>query len=159
MATDKVVGNQPTVVDNLLPKDIALKAENIGVIKANLDWYTLMMLSIMAGAFIALGSAFFTTVITGNGAGGAIKLPGGILRLVGGLVFCLGLILVVIAGAELFTGNVLIIMAAASKKISASRVLRNWGIVYVGNFIGSIITAWLIYNSGQFKLMDGLLSL
>ncbi|MBF0609250.1 MAG: formate/nitrite transporter family protein [Magnetococcales bacterium] len=159
MATGKIVGSQPTVVDNLLPKEIALKAENVGVIKANLDWYTLMMLSIMAGAFIALGSAFFTTVITGNGAGGAIKLPGGILRLVGGLVFCLGLILVVIAGAELFTGNVLIIMAAASKKVSAKLVLRNWFIVYVGNFIGSIITAYLIYESGQFKLMDGLVGL
>ncbi|MBF0337062.1 MAG: formate/nitrite transporter family protein [Nitrospirae bacterium] len=159
MSTGKIVASQPMVVDNLLPKEIALKAENVGVIKANLDWYTLMVLSIMAGAFIALGSAFFTTVITGNGAGGAIKLPGGILRLIGGLVFCLGLILVVIAGAELFTGNVLIIMAAASKKVSAKLVLRNWSIVYVGNFIGSVITAWLIYESGQFKLMDGLVGL
>ncbi|MBF0539314.1 MAG: formate/nitrite transporter family protein [Nitrospirae bacterium] len=156
MATGKVVDNKATVVDNLLPKEIAMKAENVGVIKANLDLYTLMMLSIMAGAFIALGSAFFTTVITGGGAGGAIKLPGGILRLVGGLVFCLGLILVVIAGAELFTGNVLIIMAAASKKISAKLVLRNWFVVYIGNFIGSIVTAYLIYKSGQFNLMDGL---
>ncbi|MBF0343609.1 MAG: formate/nitrite transporter family protein [Nitrospirae bacterium] len=159
MATGKLVSNQTSAVDNLLPKEIALKAENIGVIKANLDLFTLLVLSVMAGVFIAFGSAFFTTVITGGGAGGAIKLPGGILRLIGGATFCLGLILVVIAGAELFTGNVLIIMAAASKKISADLVLRNWFIVYVGNFIGSVLTAYLIYRSGQFKLMDGLVGL
>ncbi len=143
-------------IDNLIPKDITLKAENVGVLKANLDLFTLTALAIMAGVFISLGSAFFTVAIAGNGVAGAIKLPAGIIRIVGGIVFGLGLILVVIAGAELFTGNVLIIMAAASKKITIGKVLRNWSVVYTGNFIGSVITAYLVYKCGQYKLLDGI---
>ncbi|MCG6552901.1 MAG: formate/nitrite family transporter [Candidatus Magnetominusculus sp. LBB02] len=143
-------------VDNLLPKEITIKAENIGVIKANLDLFTLLALSILAGAFISLGSVFFTVVTTGNGVGGAIKLPLGIMRLVGGFSFCLGLILVVIAGSELFTGNILITMAAASKKISVKLVARNWVVVYIGNLIGAVTTAYMIFASGQYKLSDGI---
>ncbi len=146
-------------VDNLLPPAIALKAENVGVLKANLDLFTLLTLSILAGAFISLGSIFFTAVVAGNGVGGSLKLPVGILRLAGGTVFSLGLILVVIAGAELFTGNILIIMAAASKKISIRLVARNWGMAYVGNMIGAIATAYLVFASGHYKLADGIIGL
>lgn len=142
-------------IESLMPRDVAFKAENAGVIKANLDFGSTLMLSLLAGAFIGFGAVFSTTVMTGNGLDGAIKLPFGLIRLLGGSVFCLGLILVTIAGAEMFTGNVLLIMAAASRKISARRLLRNWGIVFLGNFIGATATAYLIYRTGQYTLMDG----
>ena len=141
--------------ESLMPRDVALKAENAGVIKANLDFGSTLMLSLLAGAFIGFGAVFSTTVMTGNGLDGAIKLPFGLIRLLGAASFCLGLVLVTIAGAEMFTGNVLLVMAAASRKISARRLLRNWSIVFLGNFIGATLTAYLIYLTGQFTLMDG----
>jgi formate/nitrite transporter len=142
-------------LESLMPRDVAHKAEDAGVIKANLDLGSTLMLSLLAGAFIGFGAVFSTTVMTGNGLDGAIKLPFGVMRLLGGASFCLGLILVTIAGAEMFTGNVLLVMAAASRKISARRVLRNWGIVLLGNFIGATGTAYLIYLTGQYGLMHG----
>ncbi len=142
-------------IDNLMPRDVALKAENAGVIKANLDVYSTLMLALLAGAFIGFGAVFSTTVMTGNGLDGAIKLPFGLVRLAGGSVFCLGLILVTIAGAEMFTGNVLLVMAAASRKISAGKLFRNWGIVFGGNFLGAALTAALVFLSGQFLLLHG----
>ncbi len=93
-------------------------------------------LAVLAGAFIALGAMFATTVV----AGAADVVPFGVARLLAGLVFCLGLILVVVAGAELFTGNNLIAMAWAERKVSAARLLRNWTIVYVGNLVGALGT-------------------
>ncbi len=142
-------------IESLMPRDVALKAENAGVIKANLDFGSTLMLSLLAGAFIGFGAVFSTTVMTGNGLDGAVKLPFGLIRLLGGVSFCLGLILVTIAGAEMFTGNVLLVMAAASRKITARRLLRNWGIVFLGNFIGATGTAYLIFLTGQFTLMEG----
>jgi formate/nitrite transporter len=142
-------------IDSLMPQDVAFKAENAGVIKANLDFGSTLMLALLAGAFIGFGAVFSTTVMTGNGLDGAVKIPFGLMRLLGGSVFCLGLILVTIAGAEMFTGNVLLIMAAASRKISALRLLRNWGIVFLGNFIGACATAYLVYRTGQHTLMEG----
>jgi len=137
-------------IESLMPRDVAFKAENAGVIKANLDFGSTLMLSLLAGAFIGFGAVFSTTVMTGNGLDGAVKLPFGLMRLLGASVFCLGLILVTIAGAEMFTGNVLLIMAAASRKISARRLWRNWGIVFLGNFIGASATAYLVYLTGQY---------
>jgi len=120
----------PTVrVDAFLPAEMAERAENVGVTKANLDFLTMLGLAILAGAFIALGGIFMTTVTTGSAA-----LPYGVGRLLGGLVFCLGLILVIVAGAELFTGNTLIVMAFMSGKVTLVKLLRNWVIVYLGNF-------------------------
>ncbi|MCU0734793.1 MAG: formate/nitrite transporter family protein [Methylotetracoccus sp.] len=142
-------------IDNLMPRDVALKAENAGVIKANLDVFSTVMLALLAGAFIGFGAVFSTTVMTGNGLDGAVKLPFGLVRLVGGSVFCLGLILVTIAGAEMFTGNVLLVMAAASRKISAGKLLRNWGIVFGGNFLGAALTAGLVFLSGQYLMLHG----
>jgi formate/nitrite transporter len=142
-------------IDNLLPRDVALQAENAGVIKANLDVFSTVMLALLAGAFIGFGAVFSTTVMTGNGMDGALKLPFGLIRLAGGVVFCLGLILVTIAGAEMFTGNVLLVMAAASRKISATKLLRNWSIVFGGNFLGASLTAGLVFLSGQYLLMHG----
>src|SRR5262245_26263333 len=101
-------------LDAFIPPEMATKAEAIGVKKATMGWRITLALSVLAGAFIALGAIFATTVT----AGAAGQLPFGVTRLLGGLVFCLGLILVVVAGAELFTGNNLIVMAWADGHIS-----------------------------------------
>ena len=145
---------EPTF-DALLPPAMAAKAEQAGVNKANLETLNTFMLAVLAGAFIALGAVFATTVTVGA----AGVLPYGVTRLLGGLVFCLGLILVVVAGAELFTGNNLIIMAWASGKVTTSQLLRNWIIVYAGNFVGSIATALFMYLSGQYAFGSGAVGL
>ena len=108
------------------------------------------VLGVLAGAFIALGAAFATTV----GSGGT-DLPYGVLRLLVGLAFTLGLILVVVAGAELFTGNNLIVMAWASRRVSSGRLLANWGLVYAGNFVGAFATALLVFLSKQYTFGGG----
>ncbi len=132
-------------LDALLPVEIAMQAERLGAQKAKLDAVTLLALAVLAGAFIALGAMFATTVLAG-----ANELPFGVSRLVAGLVFCLGLILVIAGGAELFTGNTLIVMAWAAGDLRLRDVMRVWSIVYVGNFIGAIGTAVLVFLSGQY---------
>lgn len=112
--------------------------ERLGVAKAQTDAFTVIVLAVLAGAFISLGALFFTVVITGT------DLGFGITRLLGGLSFCLGLILVVVAGAELFTGNNLLAMAWASGLIGTRDVLRNWLLVYVGNVIGCLGTVLFV---------------
>src|SRR5204863_1073054 len=109
------------------PRQMALRAEEVGASKAGLDTVTTFVLAVLAGAFIAMGAAFATTTTAG-----AAGLPYGIVRLLAGLTFSLGLILVVVAGAELFTGNNLIVMAWASRRVSTARLVRNWAIVYAG---------------------------
>jgi formate transporter len=137
--------------DALLPAEMAAKAEQIGVKKAHLDPISMFVLAVLAGAFIALGAIFSTTVVAGAGD----ALPYGVTRLLAGLVFSLGLILVIIGGAELFTGNNLIVMAWASRKVGTGLLLKNWFIVYLGNFAGSLATAALMYVSGQFMFGNG----
>jgi formate transporter len=132
-------------IDALLPAEIARKAERIGAEKVRVEVTTLLALAILAGAFIALGSMFATTVLAGANA----AMPYGMSRLVAGLAFCLGLILVVVGGAELFTGNTLMVMAWAAGKVRLAEMLRAWAIIYVGNFIGAIGMALLVYLSGQ----------
>src|SRR5450830_377570 len=138
-------------IDALLPAEIAEKAEEIGVHKARLDVLSLVALAVLAGAFIALGSMFATTVLAG--ADGVI--PFGVSRLLAGIVFGLGLILIVLGGAELFTGNTLMVMAWAAGKLRLRDMLRAWLIVYVGNFIGAIGTALLVFLSGQYLAGHG----
>ena len=133
-------------IDALLPREIALKAEAIGVQKTRLDFLSLVALAVLAGAFIGLGAMFATTVLAGADA----VLPFGVSRLLSGVVFCLGLILVVVGGAELFTGNNLMVMAWAAGKVSPREMLRAWAIVYVGNFIGAVGTAGIVFLSGQY---------
>ena len=145
----------PLNIDAFIPPQMATKAEEIGVKKANMDWLTMFALAVLAGAFIALGAIFATTVT----AGAADKLPFGVTKLLGGLVFSLGLILVVVAGAELFTGNNLIVMAWADHRVSTWQVVRNWLIVYVGNFVGSIATAMLMFYSKQYTFGNGAMGL
>ncbi len=138
-------------LDALLPAEMAVKAEQIGVKKATMNFGALLVLSVLAGAFIAFGAAFSTTVT----AGASGSMPFGLIRLIAGLVFSLGLILVVVGGAELFTGNNLIVMAWANRKVSLTQLLRNWAIVYLGNFLGAFATAGLIYFSAQHTLGGG----
>jgi len=111
----------------------------------------MFVLAVLAGAFISMGAVFATTVTTG----GSGALPYGVGKLLGGIVFCLGLILVVVAGAELFTGNTLIAMAWANRKVSTRALLRNWGVVYVGNFVGSLFSAVLVLLSRQWMGSGG----
>jgi len=131
--------------DPLLPVEMAHRAETVGETKANLSALNLLLLSMLAGAFIALGGDFFIAVTTST------ELGYGVTRLIGGLAFSLGLFLVVVAGGELFTGNNLIVMAWASGRVSTLKLVRNWVIVYIGNLIGSLGTVLLVYFSGQWQ--------
>jgi formate/nitrite transporter len=137
-------------IDALLPAEIARKAELIGAQKARLDVASLLVLAILAGAFIGLGAMFATTVLTG-----AEGMPFGVSRFLAGLVFCLGLILIVVGGAELFTGNTLMVMALGAGKVGIGEVLRAWLVVYVGNFVGAVATALLVFLAGQYLSGDG----
>nr|MBI2903647.1 formate transporter FocA [Chloroflexota bacterium] len=134
---------------------MAAKAEQIGVKKAHLNMVSMFVLAVLAGAFIALGAVFSTTVVAGAGD----ALPYGVTRLLAGLVFSLGLILVIVGGAELFTGNNLIVMAWAGGKVSTGLVLQNWVIVYLGNFVGAVGTAVLMLFTRQFTFGNGAVGL
>lgn len=137
-------------IERLLPSDMAHACEAAGVAKASRDWITLLVLGVLAGAFIALGAMFMTVVATGSG-----DLPFGVARLLAGMVFSLGLIVVVVGGAELFTGDVLMIVAYASGRVSARRLMRAWLLVYVGNTGGAVGTAVLVFLAGHHGLFDG----
>jgi formate/nitrite transporter len=142
---------RPAGLDALMPPDIASKATDIGVTKASMSFMHTFSLSVLAGAFIALGAMFATTVVAGADG----ELPFGVTRLLAGLVFCLGLILVVVAGAELFTGNNLIVMAWADRRIPAAWMLRNWVVVYSGNLVGALGTVAIVYAGAQYEFGDG----
>jgi formate transporter len=146
---------EPLSIDALLPHEIAKRAEAVGARKCCLPFWPLVTLAILAGAFIALGAIFSTTVSAGMTGG----LPFGLSRLLSGIVFCLGLVLVVVGGAELFTGNALISMAWASGMVSTLQVLRNWSIVYTGNLIGAVGTAVFLYLSRQYTFGGGAIGL
>src|SRR5512144_1407117 len=124
------------------PREIAANVETLGVAKARMGALTVLVLAVLAGAFIALGALFFIIVVTDSGLGF------GVARLLGGLAFCLGLVLVLVAGAELFTGNNLLAMAWASGLIGSRDVLRNWLLVYLGNVIGCLGTVLLVLWGG-----------
>jgi formate/nitrite transporter len=140
----------PSGLDALPPPAMARRAEEVGEAKAGLPTVTILALAVLAGAFIALGAMFATTVMS-NG----VTFPYGVNRLLGGLTFSLGLILVVVAGAELFTGNNLIVMAWASRRVSTGRLLGNWTLVWVGNFAGAIATAGIMYFTRQYTFGHG----
>lgn len=154
-------------IDSLMPPAMANKAEDLGVKKANLKAINMFLLAILAGAFIGIGAIFATTVSAGSiaikDATGAVTLstglPYGVIRLLSGLVFSVGLVLVVVGGAELFTGNTLITMAYASRKVTFWQLMRNWGIVYVGNFVGSIVTAYIVFLGKQYTFGSGAIGL
>lgn len=135
--------------DAYSPREVARRVETVGVAKARLALLPLTMLGLLAGAFIGLGAMFFTLVRSDPSLGFAL---GSVL---GGLVFSMGLLLVVVAGAELFTGNNLLAMAWADGKISSADVLRNWVLVCLANLIGAAGLAALVFASGHTELNGG----
>jgi formate transporter len=140
----------PRLVDTLLPLEMARACEAAGAAKAGRDALALIVLGLLAGAFIAFGAIFMTVVLTGAGA-----LPWGIARLIAGLVFSLGLVLVIVGGAELFTGDALMVVAFASKRITLGLLLRAWSLVYVGNIVGAVGTAALVFLAGEHEFSGG----
>lgn len=134
--------------DQLSPAEIEAKAELLGVSKSKMSFKQSFMLSMMAGAFISMGAMFFLLIVSDS------ALPFAAQRLIGGCLFSLGLLLVVVCGAELFTGNTMIVMSAASKKISWGAVLKNWIVVFFGNFAGALVMVGLVYLS-NFQGMNG----
>lgn len=135
--------------DAFSPAEIAEKVEKVGVAKASLSFVKLLALGVLAGGFIGLGAMFFLLVAADA------ELSFAIQRILGGLVFSLGLILVVVAGAELFTGNNLMVMAWVSRKVSFYRLSRNLVIVYFANFIGASGLAFVVASSGHLSMNDG----
>jgi formate transporter len=136
-------------MDSLMPDEMAEQAEQAGIKKANRSFSKTFVLAILAGAFISFGAIFATTVTA------EITLSSAFTKLIGGIAFSLGLILVIVGGAELFTGNNLIVMAWANKRIKTGQVLRNWSIVFFGNFIGAVSMAVLMLYSMQYSSGTG----
>ena len=132
--------------DAYSPKEIAERVENIGVTKARLPVLTVATLGVLAGGFIGLGALYFTLVISDSSLSFAAS------RLLGGLTFSLGLILVVIAGAELFTGNNLLVMAWASRRITTKELITNWIIVYLANLAGALGLVFLVVLSHHWQM-------
>jgi len=132
-------------IDAYSPAQMAERVENAGVCKTMQCTLTTLALAMLAGAFIALGAVFYTFVTQ------APIISSAFTALLGGLVFCLGLILVIVAGAELFTGNNLVIMAYADHRITLKQLAVNWGVVYIGNLIGALIIVFLVYFSGHWS--------
>ena len=133
-------------VDARKPAEIEAEVEAAAQTKASMPALRLFVLAVFAGAFIALGGSFFTIVMSDASLGFALQ------RVIGGLVFCLGLVLVLLCGAELFTGNSLMICALASRKIDVKGLLRNWGLVWIGNFVGALLVVALIFLANMQEL-------
>ncbi len=129
--------------DAFSPQQIAERVQNVGVVKARLALRPMFMLSVLAGLFIGLGSLYFTLIVSDTTLGFAAG------RVLGGVAFSLGLFLVVVAGAELFTGNNLLVMAWAAGRIRLGELARNWCVVLVGNAVGAVGLAVLVFASGH----------
>lgn len=139
--------------DAFSPKEIAEKVASVGVAKARLPLLSTLMLGVLAGGFIGLGALYFALVVSDA------QLSFGIARMLGGMVFSLGLILVVVGGAELFTGNNLLVMAWADGKITTAEMLRNWVLVYASNAVGAIGLAVVVYLSNHAGMNQGAVGL
>jgi formate/nitrite transporter len=158
---------QLVMFDAILPPAMAVRAEENGVKRAAMDPLTLLVLSVLGGAFVSFGAIFATTVAAGGAAivstdgvhSLSASIPFGIVRLLIGLAFSLGLILIVVAGAELFTGNTLIVIAWASRKVGTRALLTNWALVFAGNFAGAFATAALLFGSTQYTFGGGVVGL
>lgn len=137
------------MIEAYSPAEIAARIEEGGVRKATQPLRQTVVLSVLGGAFIAFGAMAYTVVVTGSGLGF------GPTRLLGGVVFSLGLVLVLVAGAELFTGNTLIVMAWTDRRITTAQLLRNWAVVYVANAVGAFGCVALVVLSGVLALDGG----
>lgn len=134
--------------DAYAPAEVARRVEQVGVAKARLGFLRLGLLAVLAGAFIGLGAMFYVLVRSDAGLSFATG------QVLGGVVFALGLLLVVVAGAELFTGNNLLVMAWADGQVTTREVLRNWCVACMGNALGAIGMAVLVWGSGH-ALVNG----
>jgi len=137
------VTSQPSYDPKLSYQEVSKSISVLGIKKANTQPWQLFLLAILAGLYIALGGHVYL-----------VAIAEGLGRIVGGAVFSVGLVLVVVAGAELFTGNIIMIVAAMSSTVRIARLLRNWVTVYLGNFVGSFLVALLIYQSGLLGSAD-----
>jgi formate transporter len=135
-------------IDPYSPAEMAERAERVGVAKAQLSLLTLMTLGVLAGAYVAIGAHLASIAAIES------TLGYGPTRLLVGVAFSIGLMLVLIAGAELFTSNTLIVMAVLDRYVTVRALLRNWSVVYVTNLIGAIATVVLLILSGQWALAD-----
>ncbi len=135
----------PGQMDAFLPEHMAKRAERTGVAKASKDAGALLVLAMLAGAYVAFGATFAAAAT----AGFAGELPVGLAKTIGGLTFSLAYVLALVGGAELFTTNVLMVMAWVHGRLSTLRLLRAWGLVFVGNFVGAVVTGGLLILAGQ----------
>ncbi|HUX03101.1 MAG: formate/nitrite transporter family protein [Phycisphaerae bacterium] len=122
--------------------EIAKELDRIIAKKTGQSPVALVLFGILAGAYIGFGAVAATTVTAFDG------LPIAVSKFLAGTVFCVGLVLVIIPGSELFTGNILLAAGIVDRKVGFIRVLRNWGFAYVGNFAGAVLLALLVYGSG-----------
>ena len=139
--------------DAYAPAEVARRVRDVGIAKVTAPLATTLMLAVLAGAFIALGALFFTITMTAGTS--AEPAAFGFVRLAGGMTFSLGLVLVIVGGAELFTGNNLVAMAWASKRVTTRGLVRNWALVYIGNLIGAVGTAVLVWLANIHLPADG----
>jgi formate transporter len=135
--------------DCFSPREIAERVETVGVAKANLPLLSMVALGVLAGGFIGIGALFATLALSDTGLSFAVA------RVLAGVVFSVGLILVVVAGAELFTGNNLLVMAWVARRIGSGRLLANFAVVYAANFIGAVGLAAIVALSGHAQMADG----
>lgn len=140
-------------LDAYSPNNIARLVDELGIKKSNQKKYKLFVLGVLAGVFIAFGAMFYTLVVSDS------QFTIGITRMIGGVVFSVGLILVIVAGAELFTGNNLIVMAWASKNITTQQLLKNWSIVYIANFVGALLAVVAMHMSGLLEQNNSMLQM
>ena len=144
-----------TGIEGRLPPEIAGKAEVDGVAKAKQDAFTLLTLGVLGGAFIAFGAIFSNVALAGSQG----VVPFGLARVVSGLVFGVGLSLVLLAGAQIITGDVLMVIAWANRRLATARMLRVWALVWVGNLVGAVSTAILVFLAGHHRFGGGLVGL
>ncbi len=134
---------EDAITNSFVPADMAQRAEASAVRKANRNFIAAFFLAVQAGCFIAFGAAFATSVTQDS------TLGVGLTRMIGGITFSLGLILVIIAGADLFTGDTLMVMACLSRKIRMRQMLRSWLFVFFGNLAGALAIVLLVHLSGH----------
>ncbi|WP_394204114.1 formate transporter FocA [Shewanella waksmanii] len=146
--------NSPSPFDAITPATTAQKVEDTAVVKVNRDTTSTLVLAMTAGLFIGLAFIFYVVVTAGGQS-----LPYGLNKLIGGLCFSLGLILVVVLGGELFTSSVLTLTAKLSHRVSLAAMLKNWGLVYIGNFIGAMLLVALMIAAKHYESGHGLLGL
>jgi formate transporter len=148
---DRASPSQPPIfnLNAYSPAEIKEAVEKVGVKKANLPFLASLMLAVIAGGSIGLGALYYTIIVSDAGLSFAAA------RVMGGVAFSLGLAIVLVGGAELFTGNNLIVMAWASGHVSTKEMLRNWVVVYFGNLIGAVGLVVLVFLSHHLEMNGG----